>query len=544
MGSQDTKFVKGAFILTLAGIVVKLIGAVYRIPLYSILGSEGIGLYQMGYPIYAILLTVSSAGLNVAISKVVAERRARGKHAGALAAFRISLVLMAIIGALGSVALYQAAPWIAVKMGHDARATLSIQAISPALFLASVLSAFRGWFQGIEEMTVPAVSQVLEALGRLVTMLLLASALMPRGIEHAAAGATFGAAVGALAGVLFTAVAYWMGRHGRPGSRRIAGRGADGGASTPGAVSGGPDEFTWGETARAIASIALPISLASAVFGITEIIDLGLVPGRLHAAGFSTEEATRLFGQLTAGAMPLVNIPTVFTGALQMAIVPSVSAAIALRDRAAVSRRVSKALTLAYALGLPAAMGILVLSRQIPVLLYNDPEVGPSLMACAPAVLFLSLQQVSAGVLQGVGKVTVPLINLMWAAAVKAIVTYALVGVPSIGVVGAGLATSLHFGVAAVLNLLAIRRHMGPYAEPGAVLKISAASGGMAVVAGLSYRLMEPFMGLKLATVGAIASGALAYFVLAMVLKVFSPEDLASLPVVGRVLGRVIGSKK
>lgn len=541
MRTQDAKFVRGAFILTAAGLLVKVIGAVYRIPLYSILGSEGIGLFQMGYPIYAILLTVSSSGLNVAISKVVAERLARGKRAGALAAFRVSLVLMAAFGALGSVVLFRAAPWIAANMGHDVRATLSIQAISPALFLASVLSAFRGWFQGIEEMTVPAVSQVLEALGRLVTMLLLAIALMPKGIEYAAAGATFGAAVGAGVGVVYTALAYWLGRRGRLGAGVGRGRGSN---DRFGAGDGGSAEFTWGETARAIASIALPISLASAVFGITGIIDFSLVPGRLHAAGFSTEEATRLYGQLSGGAMSLVNIPTVFTGAFQMAIVPSVSAAMALRDRPAIARRVNKALTLTYALGLPAALGILVLSRQIPVLLFNDAEVGRSLMASAPAVLFLSLQQVSSGVLQGLGKVSAPLVNLIWAALVKAVVTYVLVGIPSIGVVGAGVATSLHFGVAAVLNLLAIRRHLGPLTDSGPVLKISAAGGGMAVIAGLTYRLMEPLVGLKIATIGAVAAGALAYFSLAVFLRVFSMEDLTSLPVIGPAIGRLFKSRK
>ncbi|MGI6633228.1 MAG: putative polysaccharide biosynthesis protein [Bacillota bacterium] len=528
MASQDTKFVKGAFILTAAGLVVKLIGAFYRIPLYSILGSEGIGLYQMGYPIYAILLTVSSSGLNVAISKVVAERWARGKKAGAAGAFRVSLVMMVVLGALGTAALYKGAPWIAANMGHDPRATASIRAISPALFLASVLSAFRGWFQGIEEMTVPAVSQVLEALGRLVTMLLLASALMVRGIEQAAAGATFGAAVGAGVGVLFTATAYMMSR-----ARKSALESVD-----------RSDGYTWGDTAKAIASIAVPISLASAVFGITEIIDLSLVPGRLQAAGFSVEEATSLFGQLTAGAMPLVNIPTVFTGALQMSIVPSVSAAIALRDRAAIKRRVGKAFALTYALGLPAALGIFVLARQIPVLLYDELGVGPSLMASAPAVLFLSLQQVSSGVLQGLGKVSIPLKNLMWAAAVKAAVTYALVGIPGVNIVGAGIATSLHFTVAAVLNLLAVRRYLGTVGEGGALIRVSAAGAGMAVVAGLSYRVLDPFLGLKMATVAAIGTGALAYFILAIVFRVFSPEDLASLPFVGRILGRFSRRKR
>lgn len=522
MVSQDSKFMKGAFILTAAGVVVKLIGALYRIPLYHILGSEGMGLYQMGYPIYVILLTVSSSGLNVAVSKVVAERWARGRKRGALSAFRVSLILMAALGVLGSAALYKAAPWIAAKMGHDPRATASIVAISPALFLASVLSAFRGWFQGIEEMTVPAVSQVLEALGRLLTMILLANALMPKGIEMAAAGATFGAAVGAAVGVLFTVASYAMSRDRR---------------SALGSVERTPD-YTWGSTVKAIASIAGPVSIASAVFGITEIIDLSLVPGRLQAAGFSVEEATRLFGQLSAGAMPMLNVPTAFTGALQMAIVPSVSASIALNDRHAVRRRVARAFTLTYALGLPAALGILMLARQIPVLLLDDPGVGPSLSAVAPAVLFLSLQQVSTGVLQGLGKVDIPLINLMWAALVKTATTYVLVGIPAVGIVGAAVATSLHFGVAAVLNLLAIKKSLGIVGEAGAALKVSASGAGMAVIAGLGYRVLEPILGLKLATVGAIAAGVVSYFMFAIVMGVFSPEDLDSLPFIGRALGR------
>jgi len=191
MTTQDERFLKGALTLTVAGFLVKLIGALYRIPLYSILGSEGMGLFGMAYPIYAIMLTVSSAGFNVAISKAVAERWALGRREDARGVFRISLILMTAIGLAGSVALYALRGWIAANLAKDPRAAVCIAAIAPALFVASLLSALRGWFQGIEEMTVPAVSQVLEQLGRLAAMFLLAKALMPRGLEYAAAGATF-----------------------------------------------------------------------------------------------------------------------------------------------------------------------------------------------------------------------------------------------------------------------------------------------------------------------------------------------------------------
>ena len=184
-----------------------MIGALYRIPLYSILGSEGMGLYQYAYPVYAIMLTVSSAGLNVAISKAVAERWVLGRRKAASKVFRVSLVLMAVLGFAGFVAMFSMSGWIAANMARDSRAAISIAAISPALFMAAVLSALRGWFQGIEEMSVPAISQVLEQFGRLLTMYSLGVMLLPRGIEYAAAGATFGAVVGAVGGVVYTAIA-------------------------------------------------------------------------------------------------------------------------------------------------------------------------------------------------------------------------------------------------------------------------------------------------------------------------------------------------
>ncbi len=262
--NQDDKFIKGALTLTVAGFVVKVIGALYRIPLYAILGGEGYGLFQMAYPIYAIMLTVSSAGLNVAISKAVAERWALGRKRDARAAFRISLVLMLAIGIVGSVALYLSRDWIAVNLARDARAAVSIAAISPALFLASVLSALRGWFQGIEEMTVPAVSQVLEQLGRLVTMLLLARALMPRGSEFAAAGATFGAAAGAGLGVIYSAISY----RSHAARERFREKREKRRMAAAGIKEKPVPSETWQRAARAVMRVAVPISLASAVLAL------------------------------------------------------------------------------------------------------------------------------------------------------------------------------------------------------------------------------------------------------------------------------------
>ncbi len=525
MKREDTKFLEGAFLLTGAGVVVKLIGALNRIPLFRILGDEGMGLYQMAYPIYTILLTVSSAGLNVAVSKVVAEQWALGKKSEARNAFKVSLAVMALLGLIASLILYGSSEWIARNLAHDGRAVLSIRAISPALIAVGVLSAFRGWFQGIQQMGVPALTQVVEQVGRLLAMLLLANAFLERGLAAASAGATMGASIGALLAMV-VAIAFYVKN---AGSSRIP-----------------PDSsrtwrtarFSRGQVLRRVLSIAAPVSLASAIFGITEIVDLVIVPGRLQAIGFSAGDATRLFGQLAAGAFPLLNLPTIFTAAFQAALVPSISSALALGDREAVRRRTRKTLSLTLALALPVAVGLHVLSNPIPSLLYSQPEVGAILRTLTPAVVFLSLQQVTSGILQGLGNFRVPLLNLSWAIVIKASLTYFLVGYASIGILGAGLATTVYFAVAGLLNLRAVCKEVSSAIDWAIVLKLPLAGTALALLTELSYWRLSSVWPLGMATAGAIVVGAFSYAVACLALAIVTPDDLASLPLLGRFFRR------
>lgn len=523
MRSSDSTFLKGAFILTLAGIVAKVIGAISRIPLYSLLGSEGMGLFQMAYPMYTILLIVSTGGLSVAISKVLAEKMARGDPAGARATFRASFALLLVLGLFFSSLLYFLAPWIAQHMARDPRAVLPIRAIAPALFLVSVMSAFRGFFQGLQDMVPTAVSQVLEQLGRLVSMLALAWVLLPRGIQYAAAGASAGASAGALVGLFYISGAYLFRRH-------MTEEGCVRKSKTPGTIA------LLGE----VVSVAVPVSLASAVFGLTELIDLSFVPSRLQVSGISPAESTILYGRMSGGALPLINLPTVFTGALGVSLVPSIAAASVRRDFPLVSRRVAKALTLTYALALPAALGLYVLAEPIPDLLYGDPEVAVALRPMAPAVLFLALQQVSTAILQGLGLLIAPVVNLICAALAKAVLTWFLVADPSLGIKGASLATTVYFFVAAFLNLIAVRRKAGNIIEVGPFAGASVAAAAMASSTGFVYRALVSLVAAKTATVGSIVCGMLVYGALVLLMGVIKEEDLAAVPGAGPLLTRVM----
>ncbi len=310
--SKDT-FLRGAFILTMAGIIVKIIGAANRILLSRLLGGEGIGLYQMAYPIYLLALSISSAGLPVAISIMVAEKNAIRDYIGAQRVFRISGVALTITGLAFSALLYVSAGWLVdTGLVRDPRAYWALIALSPAIFVVTIVSALRGYFQGLQQMTPTAVSQIMEQLVRVVTMIAFAVLLLPYGLEYAAAGATFGAAPGALAGLLVLLGYYYTDRH----ARRRALLQQD---------TSLPCEQLSSILKRLIV-LALPVSLANIMLPVVANIDLFIVPHRLAVAGYSVEESTELFGYLTGMATSLVNLPTILTASLAASLVPAVSA--------------------------------------------------------------------------------------------------------------------------------------------------------------------------------------------------------------------------
>ena len=278
-------FLKGALILSIAGFFVKGIGFLNWIILSRVLGAEGIGLYQMAYPVYLLALSLSSAGLPVAISIITAEKLARGDYRGAGRVFHVSLSVLTLTGLLLSLAVWAgAASLIEYKLIRDPRAYYSILALAPAIFFVTLLSSFRGYLQGWQRMKPTAVSQVVEQLLRVATMLIFAAMLLPHGLEYAAAGATFGAAPGAAGGLAVLLYYYWQVR--RETKVKLAVQ-----------VSTVPQEPVW-TIVRRLVLLALPVSVSDLMLPVVANLDLLIVPGRLEAAGYSVAQATELFGQI------------------------------------------------------------------------------------------------------------------------------------------------------------------------------------------------------------------------------------------------------
>lgn len=518
---EENSFLKGAFILSLAAIVVKILGAVYRIPLSNLIKSEGMGYYQTAYPYYTLLLTVSTAGFPVAIAKLVSEKRSLGDYRGAHKVFKVSLISLFAFGILTGIYLFFNARSIVNKIPNP-DAYYSLVALAPALVLVPVMSVFRGYFQGGQDMVPTAISQMAEQFFRVFAGLGLTYALLDRGVAVAAGGASFGATIGSITGSLAVILIYLR--------RKPAME-----AEILGSIES--EEESSRKIMKDLLSIAIPITLGAAIIPIMDYIDLRIVIRRLQTINFSKAEANELYGNFKGMAQTLINLPQVFAVALSMSLVPAITNARVLGDDRKTEDIISSGMKITLLIGLPAAFGLLILARPIIGLLYykNTAETiantGNILKVLSLGVIFLTLVQSLSAILQGLGHPKLPAINLLVGALVKALLTYGLTGVEAINIYGAAFSTVAAFLIAAILDTRAIIKITGYRLDFNYILKKPLVSAlGMAVVVKLSYVLLGLTGRQSLATLASILIGGLAYLILLFATGGLTEEELKLLP--------------
>ncbi len=524
--SKGESFLKGTFVLTIAGFVVKVIGSLNWIFVSRILGGEGIGLYQMAFPIYFFAMTVSQAGVPVAISIITAERVALNDIYGAKRVFRISMMLMLLTGLLFSILTYLAADWlIDWHLIRDARAYKAVVVLAPTVFFVTLLASSRGYLQGWQRMTPTAVSQIVEQIFRVVTMIVLASLLMPWGLDYAAAGASLGAFAGAVTGLIV--LVYFHIKLERDIVR-------DYGTELkplPGAAYESRRSII-----KRIFKLALPVSAASIMLPVVSNLDLMIVPQRLEAAGYSISEATELFGYLNGMAVPLVNLATILTASMAMSIVPAISESRVLGDRARVYDQTAASVRISNFVCFPAFVIVFMLATPISALIYNAPGAGPAVMISAVSIILLGLHQVSTGILQGLGHPTIPMVNMLLAAAAKVFLNWHLTAIPWLGIMGAAWATAADMGVAALINLYFIYRFIGYRIELLQLIKTICAALIMAGAVYLFYEWTFELWGIPaISTFGAVFFGCAIYVAAMILLRALIEEDLRRLPMIGSV---------
>ena len=590
---KQNSFLGGAAILALGIMVVKLIGMFYRIPLVNIIGEQGNADFTNAYNIYAVLLTISTAGLPVAVSKLVSEANALGRRNQVRRIFRVALTLFLSLGILSFLLMFFKADMLAGMM-HDEKAAAGIRALAPAVICVGCLSAFRGYTQGHSNMAPTAVSQIIEALCKLVIGLSLAYWLIQKGASEdvAAAGAITGVTVGTVVALAYMIITYVRVQGKQTHTKDI------------------PQEH--GTILKNILKIAVPITLSSSMVGIVTVIDSSLVQGQLQKVLLGNTDSWVLYEQfvdfvplssalavwkngldsglaptmanLTAqvaenipaavalnheiqgvsrilygnysGALNIYNLPTSLMAAITASVIPAVSSALAKKDRKEAARVTGSALRVTALLAFPMGVGLFVMGTPIIKLLYpalTSELAGPLLSELGIATLFVCMMLVCNSVLQAHGFVNLPVFVMLLGGVLKIINNYNLVTIPGVGIYGAPFGNVLCFGLCVVLDLIIISRVIkGKPAYLPLFAKPAIASGMMGLgcwaVYGLGSKLLMKAgilcqvdevtkevidlsrSGNALVTMAAIGVAVIIYAVLVLALKAISKEDLKLMP--------------
>lgn len=578
---KQNTFFGGAAVLAAGILVVKLIGLFYKIPLLNIIGEQGTADFGNAYNIYAVLLTISTAGLPVAVSKLVSEANALGRQNQVRRTFRLAMALFLTLGVLSFLVMFFCADQLAGLM-HDSMAAPGIKALAPAVICVGCLSAFRGYAQGHGRMTPTAVSQIIEALCKLTVGLGLAYWLVKHGSDasHAAAGAITGVTVGTIVALVYMLMNFLITR-GREGSLS----------------DDRPDDAL--TILKDLLMIAVPITISSSMVGIVTVIDSALVQGQIQkvlisdpdswalyqqvvdfapleaardawqqavSSGAAAEAVSQLYGAVElaaenisrslygnySGALTIYNLPLSLMAAITASVIAAVSAALARRDRRGAARITGSALRITALLAFPMGVGLFVLGTPIIRLIFPELDAsvaGPLLSTLGIASIFVCLMLVCNSVLQAHGFINLPVVIMALGGVVKIVTNYNLVAVPTIGISGAPVGNVLCFGLCMVLDLVVIARviHGRPDYLP-LLAKPAAAAGVMGLGAWAVYGLLSKLLsyeevtqvgetiqtlgktGNGIAVMGAILIAVIIYAVLVVALRAISREDLSLMP--------------
>jgi stage V sporulation protein B len=436
---RKQSLIKGTIILGAAGVFARFLGLFFRWPLIMLIGDEGIGYYQMSYPLYMFFIGLAT-GVPVAISKMVSERNALNDEGAMVLVVRKALLTMFILGGGFSLIFLMFPGYLINFFRWDRKAIFALMGIGAAPLFIALMSVYRGFFQGLQNMTHTAVSQIIEQIGRVIFGVGLAVLLLPRGIEYAAGGAAFGAAAGGIVGFIYLYIKY-----------RVVQRGFK-------VKSLKKDDKILTE----LLHIAIPVSLGAAVGTVMNLLDSIIVPQQLLKAGYTFKQAAVLYGQLTGKAMVLINVPLTISIALCASLVPIIAEAHVLKKRMEVINKVEMAMKVSMVVSLPSTFGLYFLAGPILNLLFPGHAEGYDILRYAAlSIPFIIVTQTSTAILQGSGFYMKPIKNLLIGCFGKIVITILLVPLGAINIYGAIIGSLAAYVITTVLNMITLTRKLG-----------------------------------------------------------------------------------
>ena len=511
---------KGATILVIAGIVSKIFGAIFRIPLTNMIGAEGQAYYSAAYAVYNLLFVIATAGFPVAISRMVSSRIAEGDFINAHKSYKLAMKVSWALGIVSFLIMYFGSGVIA-NIYKNPGSEASMKAISLALLFTPLVASMRGYYQGRQDMKPTGITEVIEQMMRVAAGLTLAYMFYKTSLVNAAAGATFGASAGIIAA--FVAMMFIYSRDKKTRSRLFET-----------SIERPESDKT---RLKELLAFLIPITIGSSVMPIMFNIDAGIIVRRLLATGWDSEMAEKLYGLMGGYCDPIINLPNIFIDAICISLMPAVTTAFTLKIKKDLDDHIKTGLKTMMIITYPCAIGLIVLAKPILTMLYYkqyDEAVMavPALQILAVSIITLAIMRTFSTSLQGIGKMMLPVWNLLIGAVVKAIVSYILLGIPAININGAAFGSVMAYVTAGILNYRALKKYTDVSLDVKSIfLKPLGAALIMGAAAIIAYKVIFMITSSNsVSTLISIMFAAAVYFVAAFRTGAVTKEEIELIP--------------
>lgn len=528
---KDNGFLVQGMILAVAGIITRLIGIAYRIPVTNIIGTEGQGFYSCAFSIYNIALLLTSYSLPLAVSKLVSARSSKGEHKNAMRIFKGALIFACVVGGIVALIIFLFGDFIAKNFMSLSLSTYALKVLAPGLLIVAVMGVIRGFFQGLGSMVPTAVSQIIEQIINAIVSIIGASYLFEIGKKAAeskgnellpyaygAAGGTLGTVSGALFGLAFLLLllkAY------HPVIKRKLER----------------ERRHQTESYREIYYVLFitiaPVLLSTAIYNINDTIDIGLFSNIMAVQGHTEQEISDLLGRLSGHYNVLIHIPLAVANSLGASLIPSLTAAVATGDKEKIHGKVQLVIRCSMMIAIPSFIGFMVLGKPILSLLFSDNvEISARmLLVGAITVVFFCLSTVTNAILQGLNKMTTPVKHGAISLAIHLVGVFIMLVYLKWGIYALVIGNILFSLSMCILNTRALKKYAEYKQEIQKTFVIPlGAAAVMGVISGVFYFLVALVMPDKLATILALLVAVLTYGISLLKFGVMTPEEIVALP--------------
>lgn len=528
-------YIKGASIIAVGGIIAKLMGLFFKVPIGRILDGYGMGLYNNSYSIYNLMLTISIIGVPVAISKMIAERASERNYQGVMQVFRVSMSVLFLVGALTTALLYFGANAIMTFANWEPETYYSILGLAFAPFLVALMSGLRGFFQGMQLMTPTAMSQIVEAFVRVIFGISLCYYLTNTfGQPEGAGGASSGALFGAIGAFAFLAFAWYVFMK-------------DFNKTLKKQTGVFPKESNKAILKR-LGQIAVPVTMTSAIVSLFGLVNAFTYVSRLALAGVDTHTATIMWGDYGL-TQTMINVPFTFSTAMSITLVPAISESFAQRSKIGIQHKTELGIRVILLIGLPCAIGLSVFSQEIFDLLFPNSVYGGSILQYfAFSTILIMFANTLQSILQGVDRFNLPMFHLLPGLAVNLVFNYIFVPIPGINIYGLVISNIAAYLVICLLNYRSVRRITGVRIHPvQTLLKPAFASLVMGGAGQLFYKLLRNVAGNGVSVLIAIVLCIGAYFGILILIKGLTEEEIQMMPGHNRIMKlfkRITGKEK